>query len=38
VTRFVEALPADYPPKLRAKVLQSSDQLMRAARLGGRSP
>jgi aminopeptidase N len=36
VTRFVDTLPADYPPKLRAKVLQSSDLLMRAARLGGR--
>jgi aminopeptidase N len=36
VTRFLDSLPADYPPKLRAKVLQSSDLLMRAARLGGR--
>lgn len=36
VTRFVDALPPDYPPKLRAKVLQSSDMLMRAARLGAR--
>jgi aminopeptidase N len=36
VTRFVDSLPPDYPPKLRAKVLQSSDMLMRAARLSER--
>ncbi|WP_298835697.1 M1 family aminopeptidase [uncultured Piscinibacter sp.] len=35
VTRFIDALPADYPPRLRAKVLQASDLLMRAARVGG---
>lgn len=34
VTRFIDTLPADYPPRLRAKVLQSSDLLMRAARFG----
>ena len=33
VTKFVDTLPADYPPRLRAKVLQSSDLLMRAARV-----
>jgi aminopeptidase N len=33
VTRFVDSLPPDYPPRLRAKVLQSSDLLMRAARV-----
>ena len=32
VTRFIDTLPADYPPRLRAKVAQSSDWLMRAAR------
>ena len=32
VSRFIDTLPADYPPRLRAKVLQSSDLLMRAAR------
>jgi aminopeptidase N len=34
VTRFIDTLPADYPPRLRAKVLQSSDMLMRAAQFG----
>jgi aminopeptidase N len=33
VTGFVDALPADYPPPLRALVLQESDLLMRAARM-----
>jgi hypothetical protein len=33
VSRFVANLPADYPPHLRAQVLQSSDLLMRAARI-----
>jgi aminopeptidase N len=32
VARFIDALPPDYPPRLRAKVLQASDLLMRAAR------
>jgi aminopeptidase N len=32
VTRFIDELPADYPPNMRALVLQSSDILMRAAR------
>lgn len=36
VTHFIDTLPADYPPKLRAKVLQSSDLLMRAVQIGGR--
>jgi aminopeptidase N len=36
VTRFIDTLPPDYPPRLRAKVLQSADLLMRAART--RSP
>jgi aminopeptidase N len=36
VTRFIDSLQADYPPRLRAKILQSSDLVMRAARLGGR--
>ena len=31
VSRFVDDLPADYPPRLRALILQSSDLLMRAA-------
>ena len=35
VTRFIDTLPADYPPKLRDKVLQISDMLMRAARSAG---
>jgi aminopeptidase N len=33
VTGFIDTLPADYPPRLRELVLQSSDLLMRAARL-----
>jgi aminopeptidase N len=33
VERFVDRLPPDYPPRLRAKVLQSADLLMRAARV-----
>lgn len=32
VTRFLDTRPADYPPQLRALVLQKSDLLMRAAR------
>lgn len=36
VTRFVDTLPADYPPRLRAKVLQASDLLLRAARTQAR--
>jgi aminopeptidase N len=36
VTRFIDTLPADYPPRLRDQVLQSADLLMRAARVGGR--
>ncbi len=36
VTRFIDTLPADYPPRLRALVLQSADLLMRAARIVGR--
>jgi len=36
VTIFIDTLPADYPPRLRAKVLQSSDLLMRAARVSRR--
>jgi aminopeptidase N len=36
VTSFIDTLPRDYPPRLRALVLQSSDLLMRAAQLGGR--
>ena len=31
VSRFVDDLPADYPPRMRALILQSSDLLMRAA-------
>ena len=31
VSRFIDDLPADYPPRLRALILQSSDLLMRAA-------
>jgi aminopeptidase N len=33
VANFIDSLPADYPPRLRALVLQSSDVLMRAAAL-----
>ncbi len=33
VTQFFDKLPPDYPPRLRAKVLQSADLLMRAARV-----
>ena len=33
VSRFVDDLPADYPPRLRALILQSSDLLMRAAHI-----
>jgi len=36
VTNFVDTLPADYPPKLRALVLQNSDLSMRAARTRAR--
>jgi aminopeptidase N len=36
VTRFIDTLPADYPPRLRALVLQKSDLLMRAARARAR--
>jgi aminopeptidase N len=32
VARFIDTLPPDYPPRLRAKLLQGSDLLMRAAR------
>ncbi|MBM4195933.1 MAG: hypothetical protein FJ197_02375 [Gammaproteobacteria bacterium] len=32
VTRFVHTLPPDYAARLRVKVLQSADLLMRAAR------
>ena len=32
VTSFVDLLPVDYPPQLRALILQRSDFLMRAAR------
>jgi len=32
VSRFIENLPADYPPRMRALILQSSDLLIRAAR------
>jgi hypothetical protein len=35
-TCFVDTPPADYPPRLRAKILQSSDLVMRSARVGGR--
>jgi aminopeptidase N len=35
VSRFIDNLPPDYPPRLRAMVLQSSDLLMRSARIGG---
>ncbi len=35
VTRFIDRLPPDYPPRLREKVLQSSDFLMRAAQIRG---
>ena len=31
VSRFIGDLPADYPPRMRALILQSSDLLMRAA-------
>ena len=36
VTSFIDTLPADYPPRLRALVLQHSDLLLRAARISGR--
>jgi len=36
VEHFVDRLPPDYPPRLRAKVLQSADLLMRAARVTDR--
>jgi aminopeptidase N len=36
VTQFIDTLPADYPPRLRELVLQSSDLLMRAARFKSR--
>ena len=32
VSSFIDNLPADYPPRMRALILQSSDLLMRAAR------
>ena len=32
---FIDRLPPDYPPRLRELVLQSSDVLMRSARIGG---
>lgn len=35
VSRYIDGLPPDYPPRLREKVLQSSDLLMRAARING---
>ena len=33
VSRFLEGLDAGYPPRLRAKILQSADRLFRAARI-----
>ena len=33
VREFLEGLDAGYPPRLRAKILQSSDRLFRAARI-----
>lgn len=36
VTSFLESMPADYPPRLRAITLQSSDELFRAATMGRR--
>ena len=36
VRRYLAATPADYPPRLRRLVLQSSDILERAARVRGR--
>ena len=35
VSHFIDNLPADYPPRMRALVLQSSDLLMRSARISG---
>ncbi len=36
VSGFVDNLPVDYPPRMRALILQSSDLLMRAARISAR--
>lgn len=36
VRRYVASMPADYPPRLRRQVLQSSDLLDRASQLPGR--
>lgn len=36
VASFIDALPADYPPRLRALVVQRADLLMRAARVSSR--
>ena len=36
VAKFIDTLPADYPTRLRELVLQSSDVLMRAARIHAR--
>ena len=33
VRRFLDGLDADYPPRLRAKILQSADLLFRSARI-----
>jgi aminopeptidase N len=35
VASYIDRLPPDYPPRLREKVLQSSDLLMRAAQSRG---
>ena len=36
VRRFLDGLDAGYPPRLRAKILQSADLLFRAARIAAR--
>ncbi|RMH19842.1 MAG: hypothetical protein D6701_04505 [Gemmatimonadetes bacterium] len=33
VQDFIDGLPADYPPRLKGKVLQSADMVLRSARL-----
>ncbi len=36
VRQFIDGLPPDYPPRVRALVIQRSDMLMRASQLQGR--
>ncbi|RMG23302.1 MAG: hypothetical protein D6730_14705 [Bacteroidetes bacterium] len=35
VIHFIEHLPADYPPKLKNKILQAADLLLRKVRISG---